>query len=76
MDITITISDAQAAAGTIVSGGDLVGLCTKLVVNERANWIEIASRNEDAELLAKIKAAPKDLRDKIDAVKLTEAATA
>ena len=68
MDITITISDAQAIAGEIVSNGKLEALCTKLIVAEEANWIAIASRSSDVILLAKAKAAPKALRDQIDAV--------
>ena len=70
MDITITISDEQAADGLVVSKGDLVGICTRLVTNERENWATIRSHTNDTDLLAKVKAAPKAIRDAVDAIAL------
>jgi hypothetical protein len=53
MDITITLTAEQAAHGAVVGGGDLVGLCTRLIVNEAENWADIAARSADAAFLAK-----------------------
>ena len=70
MTITITISEEQAADGLVVSKGDLVGICTRLVTNERENWATIRSQTNDTDLLAKVKAAPKAIRDAVDAIAL------
>ncbi len=70
MDITITLTAEQAADGAVVGVGDVRGLCQRLIDNEAKNWADIAGRATDSTLLAKIKAAPKKLREQIDAVKL------
>jgi len=70
MDITITLTAEQAADGAVVGVGDVRGLCQRLIDGEAKNWAEIASRATDSTLLAKVKAAPKALRDQIDAVTL------
>ena len=70
MTLTITIHDDQAANGLIVSGGELSALCSRLIAGEADNWANIAASRVNTDLLAKLKAAPKELRDQIVAIKL------
>lgn len=70
MDITITLTTEQAANGAVVGAGDVRGLCQRLIDAEAKNWAEIASQATRSLRLAKLAAAPKELRDAIDAVKL------
>ena len=69
MDITITLTDPQYADALVVFK-DVRGGCQRLIDAEAVNWASIAASQAKTARLAKLEAAPKELRDAVDAIAL------
>ena len=77
MDITITFSEiaAKGLQRLATDGGhaDIAAFCYAILIAKAGEGLRLTENAVDAVRLAKIAAAPKELRDQVDAVKLTEA---
>ena len=74
MDITITLSDIAVkglAHVAVVRGHqDVSALCHAVLVELAGQGLRASELQTDSTLLAKVKAAPKEIRDAVDAIAL------
>ena len=79
MDITITFSDiaAKGLQRLATDGGheDIKAFCYAILIAKAGEGIRLTENAVDAVRLAKIAAAPKELRDQIDAISIAAVIT-
>jgi hypothetical protein len=68
MNITITISDSQAALGNLINKNNLKELCERTISEKLDEWTRISTEEVKRVRLEKYEAAPVNLKTQLDAV--------